>query len=86
MAQPTTDRLSLKTWVRDRIVFLAVIIFFFGGVFYIGAGKYLDPQNEWLHPIKEFALLLSLVGMPCNVESEHVKQLTFRIKRTLPQI
>ena len=78
MAQPITDRLSLKTWVRDRIVFLAVIIFFFGGVFYIGAGKYLDPQNEWLHPIKEFALLLSLVGIVSLGYELFLRELTFR--------
>ena len=58
MPQLVTENLSLKAWVRDRILFLALVIFFLGGAFYIGAGKFLDPQNEWLHPIKEFALLL----------------------------
>ena len=78
MAQRITDRLSLKAWVRDRIVFLAVVIFFFGGAFYIGAGKYLDPQNEWLHPIKEFALLLSLVGVVSLGYELFLRELTFR--------
>ncbi|SVC87133.1 uncharacterized protein METZ01_LOCUS339987, partial [marine metagenome] len=49
MSQLVTESLSLKAWVRDRILFLALVIFFFGGAFYIGAGKFLDPQNEWLH-------------------------------------
>jgi len=57
MSQPNTEGLSVKVWVRDRILFLAVIIFFVGGAIYIGAGKYMDPHSEWLHPIKEFALL-----------------------------
>jgi len=49
MPQLVTENLSLKTWVRDRILFLALVIFLLGGTFYIGAGKFLDPQNEWLH-------------------------------------
>ncbi|SVD41454.1 uncharacterized protein METZ01_LOCUS394308, partial [marine metagenome] len=43
------ESFSIKIWVRDRILFLALVIFFLGGAFYIGAGKFLDPQNEWLH-------------------------------------
>ena len=57
MPQLVTENLSLKAWVRDRILFLALVIFFFGGAFYIGAGKFLDPQNEWLHPIKFWQFL-----------------------------
>ena len=78
MPQLVTENLSLKTWVRDRILFLAVVIFFFGGAFYIGAGKFLDPQNEWLHPIKEFALLLSLVGVVSLGYELFLREMTFR--------
>ena len=78
MSQLATENLSLKTWVRDRILFLALVIFFFGGAFYIGAGKFLDPQNEWLHPIKEFALLLSLVGVVSLGYELFLREMTFR--------
>jgi len=78
MSQLVTESLSLKAWVRDRILFLALVIFFFGGAFYIGAGKFLDPQNEWLHPIKEFALLLSLVGVVSLGYELFLREMTFR--------
>ena len=78
MSQLATENLSLKAWVRDRILFLALVIFFFGGAFYIGAGKFLDPQNEWLHPIKEFALLLSLVGVVSLGYELFLREMTFR--------
>jgi len=78
MSQLATENLSLKTWVRDRILFLALVIFFFGGALYIGAGKFLDPQNEWLHPIKEFALLLSLVGVVSLGYELFLREMTFR--------
>ena len=78
MAQPSAGGLSLKIWVRDRILFLAVVIFFVGGAAYIGAGKFLDPQNEWLHPIKEFALLMSLVGVVSLGYELFLREMTFR--------
>jgi len=78
MSQLVTENLSLKAWVRDRILFLALVIFFLGGSFYIGAGKFLDPQNEWLHPIKEFALLLSLVGVVSLGYELFLREMTFR--------
>jgi len=87
MPQPTTDNLSLKNWVRDRVVFLAVVIFFFGAAFYIGAGKFLDPHNEWIHPIKEFALLLSLVGVVSLGYELFLREMTFReYKEALEEI
>ena len=78
MAQINTGNLSLKVWVRDRILFLAVVIFFVGGASYIGAGKFFDPQSEWLHPIKEFALLLSLVGVVSLGYELFLREMTFR--------
>ena len=78
MPQLVTENLSLKTWVRDRILFLALVIFLLGGTFYIGAGKFLDPQNEWLHPIKEFALLLSLIGVVSLGYELFLREMTFR--------
>ena len=78
MSQLATESLSLKVWVRDRILFLALVIFFFGAAFYIGAGKFLDPHNEWLHPIKEFSLLLSLIGVVSLGYELFLREMTFR--------
>jgi len=78
MSQSVTESLSLKAWVRDRTLFLALVIFFFGGAFYIGAGKFLDPQNEWLHPVKEFSLLLSLIGVVSLGYELFLREMTFR--------
>jgi len=87
MPQPTTEGLSLKVWVRDRILFLAVIIFFVGGGVYIGAGKYMDPHSEWLHPIKEFALLMSLIGVVSLGYELFLRELTFgEYKEALQEI
>ena len=77
MSQSNTEGLSVKVWVRDRILFLAVIIFFVGGAVYIGAGKYMDPHSEWLHPIKEFALLMSLIGVVSLGYELFLRELTF---------
>ena len=46
--------------------------------FYIGAGKFLDPHNEWLHPIKEFSLLLSLIGVVSLGYELFLREMTFR--------
>jgi hypothetical protein len=78
MSLLVTENLSLKVWVRDRILFLALVIFFVGGAFYIGAGKFLDPHNEWLHPIKEFSLLLSLIGVVSLGYELFLREMTFR--------
>ena len=87
MTKQTSGSLSLKIWVRDRILFLAVVIFFIGGAAYIGAGKFIDPQSEWLHPIKEFALLLSLVGVVSLGYELFLREMTFReYKEALQEI
>ena len=78
MSQLVTENLSLKVWVRERILFLALVIFFVGGAFYIGAGKFLDLHNEWLHPIKEFSLLLSLIGVVSLGYELFLREMTFR--------
>ena len=54
---------NVKTWVQERIIFMAMVIFVFGAGSYIGAGKIFSPDNIWLHPFKEFALLIAMVGV-----------------------
>ncbi len=78
MSRLDQESFSIKVWVRDRILFLALIIFFFGGAFYISAGKFLGPESEWLHPIKEFSLLLSLIGVVSLGYELFLREMTFR--------
>ncbi|MCH8158050.1 MAG: hypothetical protein IID18_09945, partial [Nitrospinae bacterium] len=78
MAKSSQSGLSVKAWVRDRILFLAMMIFVIGGTVYIGVVKLMDPANPWLYPIKEFALLMSLIGVVSLGYELFLRELTFR--------
>ncbi len=68
---------SAKSWIRDRIMFIAVIIFVFGASAYISADMFLDKHNMWLHPIKEFSLLISMIGVVSLAYELFLRELTF---------
>ena len=79
--------LNIRQWVRDRILFLAVGIFVVGGVGYIAAGKVLDDHSIWLHPVREFALLISLIGVISLGYEIFLRELTFNeYKEALQEI
>ena len=79
--------LNIREWVRERILFLAVGIFVVGGTGYIAAGKVLDSQNIWLHPVREFALLISLIGVISLGYEIFLRELTFNeYKEALQEI
>ena len=79
--------LNIREWVRDRILFLAVGIFVVGGTGYITAGKVLDNQSIWLHPVREFALLISLIGVISLGYEIFLRELTFNeYKEALQEI
>jgi len=81
------DGLNLRGWVRDRILFLAMGIFVVGATGYIGAGKILDGQSMWLHPVREFALLISLIGVISLGYEIFLRELTFNeYKEALQEI
>ena len=81
------DGLNLRGWVRDRILFLAMGIFVVGAAGYIGAGKVLDAQSMWMHPVREFALLISLVGVISLGYEIFLRELTFNeYKEALQEI
>ncbi len=63
MKNNSTELPSVKAWIRDRIVILALLILVIGAVGYISAGLIFDSKSMWLHPLREFALLLSLIGV-----------------------
>ena len=68
---------NLKSWVQDRIVFMAVLIFTIGGACYIAAGKIFSHESIWLHPFKEFSLLISMIGVVSFGYELFLRELTF---------
>lgn len=79
--------LNIRQWVRDRILFLAVGIFVVGAGAYISAGQVLDSHNIWLHPVREFALLISLIGVISLGYEVFLRELTFNeYKEALEEI
>ena len=81
------EGLNIREWVRERILFLAVGIFVLGAAGYIGAGKVLDDDSMWLHPVREFALLISLIGVISLGYEIFLRELTFKeYKEALQEI
>lgn len=78
---------NIRQWVRDRIVFLAVAIFVVGAGAYISAGQVFEPHSIWLHPVREFALLISLIGVISLGYETFLRELTFNeYKEALEEI
>ncbi len=78
---------NIRQWVQDRIVFLAVVIFLIGGSAYISADKVFAPDSIWLHPVKEFCLLIALIGIVSLGYELFLRDLTFRqYKQALQEI
>ncbi len=78
---------NIRGWVQERIIFLALIIFLVGASAYIAAGKLFSPDSIWLHPVKEFSLLLSLIGVVSVGYEVFLRELTFReYKQALQEI
>lgn len=71
------DGLNIREWVRERILFLAVGIFVVGAAGYIGADKVFDSHSIWFHPVREFALLISLIGVISLGYEVFLRELTF---------
>jgi hypothetical protein len=77
----------VKAWIRERILFLAVTIFVLGAVAYITSGTLMSPDSMWLHPIKEFALLISMIGVASLGYELFLRELTFNeYKEALQEI
>jgi hypothetical protein len=78
---------NVRKWVRDRIVFLAMIIFVIGAGAYIGSEKVFDSHSIWLHPVREFSLLISLIGVISLGYEVFLRELTFNeYKEALEEI
>ena len=78
---------NVRKWVRDRIVFLAMTIFVVGAGAYIGSEKVFDAHSIWLHPVREFSLLISLIGVISLGYEVFLRELTFNeYKEALEEI
>ncbi|QPJ60533.1 MAG: hypothetical protein G3M70_00960 [Candidatus Nitronauta litoralis] len=78
---------ALRTWIRDRVVFLALIIFGVGMAGYISADLLLEKESIWLHPVKEFSLLISMIGVVSLGYELFLRELTFNeYKEALQEI
>ncbi|GJL77680.1 MAG: hypothetical protein NPINA01_06690 [Nitrospinaceae bacterium] len=78
MQKPSKSTPNFKRWVRDRIMFLALTIFLIGGSAYIAADHFIPHDNVWLHPVKEFSLLIALIGIVSFGYEVFLRELTFR--------
>ena len=77
----------LRAWIRDRMVFLAIIIFVFGAGAYIGSVQVFDHDSIWLHPVKEFSLLIAMIGVVSLGYELFIRELTFNeYKEALQEI
>lgn len=77
MDKPNKKKLKARVWIRDRIVILALLIFVAGAALYIGSGKLFAPDSIWLHPVKEFGLLISMIGVASLGYELFLRELTF---------
>ena len=69
--------LRVRSWIRDRVMFLAMMIFVTGVGLYMGADKLIPHDSIWLHPIKEFSLLISMIGVVSLGYELFLRELTF---------
>jgi hypothetical protein len=77
MDKTNKKNLKARAWIRDRIIFLALLIFVAGAGLYISSGKLFAPDSIWLHPIKEFSLLISMIGVVSLGYELFLRELTF---------
>ena len=87
MNKPNKKSLRARTWIRDRIIFLALLISVSGAALYISSGKLFAAESIWLHPVKEFALLISMIGVVSLGYELFLRELTFsEYKEALQEI
>jgi hypothetical protein len=81
------NKKSIRAWIRDRIVFMAVMIFVTGAGLYMSAGKIIPHESIWLDPVKEFSLLISMIGVVSLGYELFLRELTFNeYKEALQEI
>ena len=68
---------ALRHWIRDRIAFLALSIFVVGAALYMLSTQIFAPDSIWLHPVKEFSLLIAMIGVVSLGYELFIRELTF---------
>ncbi len=77
MEKHNKKSIRVRSWIRDRVMFLAVMIFVTGAALYMGAGKIIPHESIWLDPVKEFSLLISMIGVVSLGYELFLRELTF---------
>ena len=77
MEKTNKKSMRARTWIRDRILFLAMMIFVTGAGLYMGAAKIIPHESIWLDPVKEFSLLISMIGVVSLGYELFLRELTF---------
>ena len=78
---------QVKAWIRDRILLLAAFIFIFGATVFITADAWIPHDSIWLHPIREFFLLVSMIGVVSLGYELFLREMTFNeYKQALEEI
>ncbi|MEE9258641.1 MAG: hypothetical protein V3U37_03770, partial [Nitrospinaceae bacterium] len=77
MDKTNQKSIRMRTWIRDRVLFLAMMIFVTGAGLYMGAGKLIPHESIWLDPVKEFSLLMSMIGVVSLGYELFLRELTF---------
>jgi hypothetical protein len=87
MEKTNKKGIKARAWIRDRIIFLALIIFVSGAGLYISSSKLFPAHSIWLHPVKEFALLIAMIGVVSLGYELFLRELTFsEYKEALQEI
>lgn len=77
--------LKVKQWIRERMLLLAIVIFGIGAITYISASKIFSHGSIWLDPVKEFSLLISMIGVVSLGYELFLRELTFNEYKTALQ-
>ena len=77
--------LKVKQWIRERMLLLAIVIFGIGAVAYISASKIFPHGSIWLDHVKEFSLLISMIGVVSLGYELFLRELTFNEYKTALQ-
>ncbi len=87
MSKITKSGPNIRHWVQDRMAFLALVIFLLGAGGYIATDMLFPPKSIWMHPVKEFSLLIALIGIVSFGYEVFLRELTFReYKQALEEI
>lgn len=77
MEKGNKKSIRVRTWIRDRVMFLAMMIFVTGAGLYMTAAEIIPHESIWLDPVKEFSLLIAMIGVVSLGYELFLRELTF---------